>query len=41
MDSIPYFRLLVKRYELNVRFARILDILINLQPVTQLKKERI
>jgi hypothetical protein len=28
MDSIPYFRLLVKRYELNVRFARILDMLI-------------
>ena len=34
MDSISDFRLLVKRSELNVRLARILDILVNLQPVT-------
>jgi len=32
MDGIPDFRLLVKRYELNVCLARILDV--NLQPIT-------
>jgi hypothetical protein len=32
MNSIPDFRLVVKRYELNVDLASILDI--NLQPVT-------
>lgn len=37
MNSIPDFRLVVKRYELNVGLASILDI--NLQPVTQLEKE--